>query len=231
MGEGRRVPAHGPVDQGLAERVGEVVVAAHDMRNFHVAVVDHHGQHVGRRAVGAQQDHVVELVVAHRHPALNRVVDDGFAVQRRFQAHDRRDIFRRVGRVAVAPGAVVEPCAAAFARRLPHRRQFFRAAIATIGLAGVEQFPGHLGVPFGAPGLVDRFSVPFQAEPFQPVQDRLFRCLGRARPVRILDAQQEPPAMPPRVEPVEQGGPGAADMEEARRRGGKTGNDSHRGFM
>ena len=231
MCEDRNIPAHGPVDQGLAECVGQVIVAAHDMGDIHVMVVDDNGQHVGRRAVSAQQDHVVELVVAYRYPALDRVVDDGFAVQRRAQPQNRRGALGRIGRIPVAPGAVVKPSAAPFARRLPHRRQFFRAAIAAIGIAGVEQCEGNLGVPFGAGGLVDRRAVPFQAEPVQAVQNRPPGRVGRACPVGILDTQQEPPAMPPREEPVEQGGPGAADMEKARRRRGKTGNDSHRGFM
>src|SRR3546814_5125392 len=57
----------------------------------HVVVVDHHRQHVGRGAVGAQQHHVVELVVAHGDRALNQVLDGRLAVLRHPEAHDRID--------------------------------------------------------------------------------------------------------------------------------------------
>ena len=43
------------VDLRLARGVGQVVVAADDVGHAHVVVVDHDGEHVGRRAVGAQQ--------------------------------------------------------------------------------------------------------------------------------------------------------------------------------
>ena len=54
-------PAH-PADHGqLAERVVEVIVAADHVRDAHVVIVDHDREHVGRRAVRAQQDEIVEL--------------------------------------------------------------------------------------------------------------------------------------------------------------------------
>src|SRR3954469_17098114 len=62
-------------------------------------------------------------------------------------------------------------------------------------------------------------AVPIEAEPAHAVEDRFDRRLGRSRLVRILDAQQELPAMAPRIEPVEQGSPRPANMEEAGGRG------------
>jgi hypothetical protein len=38
-----------------------VIVAADHMGHAHVVIVDHHRQHVGRRAVAAQQDEIVQL--------------------------------------------------------------------------------------------------------------------------------------------------------------------------
>ena len=61
MGVDRLGPAHRADDRQLAEGVVEVVVAADDVGHAHVMVVDDHRQHVGRRAVGAQQDEIVEL--------------------------------------------------------------------------------------------------------------------------------------------------------------------------
>ncbi len=63
VGEGRRFQPRASIDQGLAGGVVQVVVAADHVGDAHVVVVDHHGQVVGRRAVGAQQDQVVQLGV------------------------------------------------------------------------------------------------------------------------------------------------------------------------
>ena len=45
--------------------------------------------------------------------------------------------------------------------------------------------------------------------------------------VGVLDAQQEPAAVMAGIEPVEQRGAGAADMQIARGRGGEAGDDGH----
>ena len=74
------------VDLLLARRVGEVVVAADDVGDAHVVVVDHDRQHVGRRSVGAQQHEIVEVLVLEDHAALDLILDDGLAVERRPQA-------------------------------------------------------------------------------------------------------------------------------------------------
>ena len=42
MRETRQVPSHGLIDLHLAERVGQVVIAADDMGDRHVMVVHHH---------------------------------------------------------------------------------------------------------------------------------------------------------------------------------------------
>jgi hypothetical protein len=63
----------------LAKGVGEVVVAADDVGDGHVVVVHHHGVQVGRRAVGAEDDHVVQLGGADADRALHEVVHHGLA--------------------------------------------------------------------------------------------------------------------------------------------------------
>ena len=63
-----------------------MVVAADDVGDAHVVVVDDDGEHVGRRAVGAQQDEVVEVLVLAGDAALHLVLDHGLAVERRLEA-------------------------------------------------------------------------------------------------------------------------------------------------
>ena len=104
MGEVRPLPAHRVIDLRLAERIGQVVVAADDMGDRHVVVVHHHGVLVGRRAVAAQDDHVVQLGVADAHRALDQIFNHRLALAWRAQADGRRHAGGRLGGVAVAPG-------------------------------------------------------------------------------------------------------------------------------
>ena len=202
-----------------------MVVAADDMGDAHVVVVDHDRQHVGRRAVAAQQHEVVEILVLPDHAALHLVLDHGLAGLRRAQADGRLDAGRRAGGIAVAPHPVIEAGAALGARFLAHRRQLLRRGVAMIGLAGGQQLLGDLAMPCGAAELVDDVAVPIELEPFQAVEDGCDRGFGGALAIGVLDPQQHLAAAAACIEPVEQCGAGAADMEEAGRRGGEARDD------
>jgi hypothetical protein len=80
-----------------------VIVAADDMGDAHVVIVDHDRQHVGRRAVGAQQDEIVELGVADRDAALDQIVDHRLAFARGLDPHDEGRAGRRRGGIGIAP--------------------------------------------------------------------------------------------------------------------------------
>ena len=107
VGIDRLRPAHGADDLELAEGIVQVIVAADHVGDVHVVIVDDDGQHVGRRAVGAQQDHVVELCVLDLDLALHGILDHGLAALRCLEANDWRHAGRCVLRVAIAPAAVV----------------------------------------------------------------------------------------------------------------------------
>ena len=83
-----------------------------------------------------------------------------------------------------------------------------------------QELARDFGMALGAGELVHHIAVPFEAEPGETVDDCVNGRLGRALAVRILDAKEEAAADMARVEPVEQGGAGAADMEIAGGRGG-----------
>ena len=80
-------------------------------------------------------------------------------------------------------------------------------------------------VAFGEMRLKIRLAVPVEAEPFHAIEDRVDRRLGGARLVGVLDPEHEAAAAMARVEPVEQGRAGAADVQEAGRRRRETGDD------
>ena len=209
--------------QGVVEMVG----AANDVGDPHVAIVDDHRQHVGRCAVGAQKHHVVELFVGDRDPALDEIVDRGLPLERSLEADDGIDAGGRFARIAVAPAPVVDPAPAFGPGARPHRRQLLRRGEAEIRLAPGEQLVGDLGMARRARELEHRLAVPVDAQPVQAGDDRRHRRRRRASAVRILDAQPKGAARMPRIEPVEQRGARAADMERPGRGGGEACDDRH----
>ena len=78
---------------------------------------------------------------------------------------------------------------------------------------------------FGALELADRLAVPIEAQPFEPVENRVHRLLRRTFAVGVLDAQQEFAVAVLGEEPVEQRRARAADMQEAGRRRCEAGYD------
>jgi hypothetical protein len=128
-----------------------------------------------------------------------------------------RDPWRRLGGIAVAPAPVVSHRLAGEARGLAHVLEILLAGKAAIGVSRGEHRLDHLAMARRALELADRLAIPVEAEPFQAIDDRLHRRQRRALAVGVLDPHQEPAVEPARVEPVEQRGPGAADVEEAGR--------------
>ena len=195
MRQDRHVPAHRLVDQRLAGGVGQVVVAADDVRHAHVVVVDHDREHVGRRAVRAQQDQVVERLVLPGDAALHRVLDDGLAVARRLAAARRRARPGPGRRIGVAPGRAEERRPALGPGRARGRRRSPRPSRSSGRpcRAPASRARPRRGAPRGSNWLT---ASPSQSSPSQrrPVEDRLGRLGRRARAVGVLDAQQEPAA-------------------------------------
>ena len=87
----RNVPAEGLIDLGLPRGVGQMIVAANDVRHAHVVIVDDDREHIGRVAVRAQEHEVVEVLVGERDLALHLVVDDRLALLAGAEADDGRD--------------------------------------------------------------------------------------------------------------------------------------------
>ncbi len=128
----------------------------------------------------------------------------------------------RLRRIAVAPKTIIAGRATFGSCGLPHGSQFLGRRIAAIGVAGVQQSGGDLSVPILAFRLEDDVAVPFEAKPAQAIDDRVHGLLGRARLVRILDAEEEPPAIGTGEKVVEERSPRAPDMEKSRGRWGES---------
>ena len=212
------LPAERAIDVHLPRRIGQVIVAPDDLRHAHVVVVDHHGQHVGGRPVGAQQHEVVEVAVRPGDGALHGIVQRRLTVLRGLEADYGLDAGGGLGRVAVTPASVVARRPAFFPGEVAHLLELGRRGIAMIGPALGQQACGRFAMTLHPLGLIDHVTVPIEPEPRQSVDDGVDgRCRG-ALAVRVLDPQQHLAAAPPRIEPVEQRRPGAADMQKPRRR-------------
>ena len=84
-------------------------------------------------------------------------------------------------------------------------------------------------VAFAGPGRIpgQRSLIPREAEPAQSLEDDFDRFLRVASGVGVLDPEDELAADMAGKEPVEQGGAGAANMEETRGTGSETDADAH----
>ena len=110
------------------------------------------------------------------------------------------------------------------------RTEIFEAllrAVAMVGLALFEELLGDLGVTIEALRLIIRPFVVIESEPLHTRENDIDRFLRGARPVGVLDAQNEFAASAARIQPVEQRGTGAADVKITGRARWKTGDDGH----
>ncbi len=104
-----------------------MVDAADDVGDLHVVVVDDDGEIVGRVAVAAEDDEVVEILVVEYDAALHAIVDDGLALARRLEAHGEGNSGRRFGRIAIAPRRADGERALLGFGRLAHLVELLRA--------------------------------------------------------------------------------------------------------
>ena len=231
VGERGHGRAEGLVDHDLARGVGQVVVAADDMGDLHHGVVDDGREVVRGRAIGAEDDKVVELLGVEGHLAVNGVVDDDVAA---VLGHlDAQDVGLAglnataglLGIKVAATALIALKGVLALLRGLAIGVELLLGAEAGIGLALVPKLLGGLLVQVQALGLGVGAKiaahlgtlVPVQAQPTHGAQDNLRVLVGRAGGVGVVDAQDERAAVCTGESPVIDSGAGAADVQLARR--------------
>src|SRR6185436_10570923 len=102
-------------------------------------------------------------------------------------------------------------------------------AVAVVRVPAGDELLRHAAIAIEAFGLEVRAIgtanlralVPVDAEPAEPVEDPFDHLVRRALDVRVLDAEDEDAAEPSRVQPVEERGARAADMQIPGRRWGE----------
>jgi hypothetical protein len=137
----RRLDAQRAQHVDLARRVVDVIVAADDVRDAHVVVVDHDAEIVGRRAIRARDDQVIELAAVEHDRAVHDIVDDDAAGVGIAEAHDGRDTGN--GRGPRAATAVVARFLLARSLRRTHGIELLLAAIAMVGTAVAQELRDH----------------------------------------------------------------------------------------
>jgi len=91
-----------------------------------------------------------------------------------------------------------------------------------VGLARGHEFGGLGAVDFEPPALEDGFLVPVETQPLEVLEDLVEESRFGPFQVGVFDAEQELSPGMAGEEPIEDGRPGAPDVEEARRAGGKS---------
>ena len=189
--------------------------------------------------IGAQDDEVLDVGVVEGNRPAHAVVEARLAGghlepgrARRARGFERR---RFIGRTCKA-GAIVHPAATRNLGRLPLLLDRLGRAVAIVGAPLCYQAIRHRAIPIEPLGLKVRrvrsadvrSFVPIEPEPAQPVEDAGHHFPRRPAGIGVFDAQHERPAMTPGVEPVEERGAGAADVQVSR--GGRGEADAgHRG--
>ena len=201
MGEGRLGKVQGLIDQGLTGGIVQVVIAANDVGDAHVVVIDDDCQIVGRRSVGAQQHQIVQILVVEGHGALDQILDDGVAIGGATEANHEGLVVHLRTRRPVAPGRAQGLSVGAGLLALG--LGLFARHEAAIGPALGHQILYRLPVPVGSGELEHRFGIGVEAQPVEAMQDGRYRRLGRAFAVRVLNAQKEGSAAVTGIKPVE----------------------------
>mmetsp|Transcript_7884 Transcript_7884/g.19695 ORF Transcript_7884/g.19695 Transcript_7884/m.19695 type:complete len:603 (-) Transcript_7884:9-1817(-) len=215
------------VDEHLAQRVGQVLLRADDVRDAHEAVVHRDAEVVHGVAVGAQQHKVAQRVGVPRDLAADDVADldllvlghaEAVAVGRAGRLHRLHLLLAGGGPLAAVDGRQL-----LLLRLLLHGVQLLVGAEAGVRVAGRHQLVGQLLVDVRALGLAVGAVraahvgalVPVQAQPLEVAHHGLLGRARGARSVRVLDAQHELAAVAFGVQVVEQRGARAAHVQVA----------------
>ncbi len=208
----------------MLEGVGEVILAADDVADAEIGVVNAGGEVIGRHAVRAQQGevfHLIGLLGLLAVDAIHKLQDPALAAGDAIAQGER--LARGGAAVRLFAGdfahaGIEEPCALRAGLIVVAR--VGRREVA-IGKALGEDGFGLLAVQGKSFRLLVLF-VPVKTQPAQALEDGLHAGVGVALDVSVVEAQDHGSAVVAGKEPVEDEGAGAADVQKAGGRRGKT---------
>src|SRR2546426_401961 len=185
---------------------------------------------IGRRAVGTDQNEILDGVVGERRVAMDQVVPECGPLRNAepetvagAACEPPVDLAGREGEA----GAVVFPRDALRLRVLLSFFHVLGIAETGVGLSPLPELRRGPLVVIQPPGLIMGALVPIDPQPAQSFQDRLGHVFPRPLQVGVLDPEDESPRLASSQEPVEERGPRASHVQEAGRAGGETDPNSH----
>ncbi len=198
--------------------VEQVLLAAQDVRDAHLGIINHHREVIGGHAVALADDEVLHLAGRHALAGPEHGIVEAVLLHRHGEAHDVRPVLGlilpdlRIGELRPA----IDERPLLLLGLLAHGIELLARLVGLVGLAVGDQLLDERVVDRGALRLVDQLGVvPLQPKPAQVLQQLVAGLLGRAGQIGILDAQQKPPAEVAGQQPVEQRRAGAADVQIA----------------
>ena len=214
----------------LQRGVGHMVFAAHDMGDAQIGIVDRRWQHIQPRSVGAAHDGIAHRLRIEALGPADQIVPMDRCVMIQLEPPVRRDAIRlklRLLRIAQRQRrAIVHRWQAAPEQDLALQIEFLCALIGRIDAPRRDQCV--------EPRLIQRESLRLahlgigrQAQPGEIGADAVDEPLLGPLGIGVVDAQHEPPALPPREHPIVQPRPDIADVEHAGGRGREAGDDGH----
>ena len=180
-----------PIDHDLLGRIGKMIGTAQHMADAHVQIVDDNAQVIGRPAIRAQQNKVLDLGVGKLHVAKNRVLECGTPTL--WDSEANRSTFAVCYTLF---GCFLRNVAAGIARHASFGDalralllKLFLAAEAVIRMAAVEETAGRSAIQLHAIGLKERPLIPIDAQPAQPDENAIDHLRSRPLEVGILNAE------------------------------------------
>ena len=174
-------------------------------------IIDHNRQHIGWRAVRAQQNQVIQRVVFPADGPLNLILDQCLAGSRCLYAHHKRRVGMCVDR-CISPRRLKECGTALCLGCLAKCGNLVLSGKTLIGRAPFQHLQRHIRMPRAIGKLAGRTAIVIQAKPFKTVENDLLGIVRIACAVRIFHAQQKFAPVMPGEEPVEQTRPRIANM-------------------
>ncbi len=224
--EGGNRHAESLVDEDLLGRIGEVIVAADNVRDRHGCIIDGNGEVISGSAIGSDQNEVVDSIDRECHITAYSVRENDIATA---IGHLQAPHVRLTCQDARGGGLGIERAACTVVSRKPTLGttgltlgvQFGRRTEARIRPTGrletLERLritPGALGLEVWAVIATDTGAfIVIEAEPLHGTKNRLGVLLGRAFRVCVLDAKDECAAVAAGKGPVIDRGTGAADVQ------------------
>src|ERR671910_728149 len=230
VGEGRERVAQGLVDQDLARRVREVVVAPDDVAYLHLRVVEGGGEVVGRGVCGLHKHEVLQVGVLEGDGATDHVLHNGLALARGLETDGvglarLYSLSRLIWVHLTVLTASVDRLPTFGPRPFAKPGEFLRRCEVVVGSARVEELLCGLAVEGEALGLAvwgmwaagPWALVPVEADPTHRAPELLDRLLRGALQIRVLYPQHERAAVLAREEPVEERRAYTTDVQPAGR--------------